>query len=262
MGYAVRMSLMWVLLVVATVGGVSAVADANANAIAVKVVLFPFRHAVVSARVDSFVKQYGLREGEAFRKDALIVQLEEDNYLQMFLRAKSSWEEKKSLLRFSATNCERNEDLFKKGVLGNKELETGKLEKESAEAQLQFAAANMEIAKLQLDACRITAPFNGRLSKKVVQDYEYVRAGQPMIEIIDDEQLLAVMYLPSSLRKSIDRNMELKVRIDETGTVHFGKIYEISAQIDPRSRTFEVKVLLDNHARKLTAGMAGVLLNH
>lgn len=227
----------------------------------VKVVLFPFRHAVISARVDSFVKQYQIREGEEFKKDSLIVTLEEDNYMQEFLRAQSAWEEKKSVLRFATSKAERNDDLFRKGVLGHNELEEGKLQKESAEAQLQIAASNMEIAKQHLEACRLIAPFNGRLAKKKVQDFEYVRAGQPLMEIIDDEQLLAVMYLPSARRQLVGKNMEMSIKVDETGTTHIGQVYEISGQIDPRSRTFEVKILIDNRDRKLTAGMAGALLD-
>ena len=225
-----------------------------------KVVLFPFRHAVISARVDSFVKQYQVREGEEFKKDSLIVTLEDDNYMQSFLRAQAAWEEKKSALKYADSNAFRNDDLFKKGVLGHKELEAGKLEKETAQAQLQSMTAAMEIAKLSLEGCKIIAPFNGRLAKKTVQDFEYVRAGQPMLEIIDDEQLLAVMYLPSARRNLVGKNMEMRIKVDETGTTHIGHVYEISGQIDPRSRTFEVKVLIDNRDRKLTAGMAGVLL--
>ena len=227
----------------------------------VKVVLFPFRHAVISARVDSFVKQYQVREGEEFKKDSLVVTLEEDNYLQEFLRAQAAWEEKKSALKFANSNAERNDDLFKKGVLGHKELEEGKLQKETAEAQIQVAAASMEIAKEHLEACKIIAPFNGRLSKKTIQDFEYVRAGQPLMELIDDEQLLAVMYLPSARKQTIGKNMEMRIKVDETGTTHIGQVYEVSGQIDPRSRTFEVKILIDNRDRKLTAGMAGVLLD-
>ena len=34
----------------------------------------------------------------------------------------------------------------------------------------------------------------------------------------------------------------------------------ISGEIDPGSRTFEIKVLLDNRDRKLAAGMSGKLM--
>jgi len=226
----------------------------------VRVVLFPIKHAVISARVDSFIKLYAFREGDEFRKNDMIATLEEDYYKQMYLRSQAATEEKKSAVKYSTSNCVRNEDLFKQGISGHKELETSKLELESAQAQLKFAKANMDIAKLNLDACKILAPFDGRLSKKIIEDFEYVRAGQPLMEIIDDNQLLAVMYLPSMMKKDITKNMELEVKIDETGTIHIGRVYEIAGEIDPRSRTFEVKALINNYEKKLASGMSGILL--
>ncbi len=226
----------------------------------VRVVLFPYKHAVISARVDSFIKLYAFREGDEFKKNDLIATLEDDYYKQMYLRSQAACEEKKSAVKYSTSNCARNEDLFKQGISGHKELETSKLELESAQAQLKFARANMDIAKLNLNACKIMAPFNGRLSKKIIEDFEYVRAGQPLMEIIDDNQLLAVMYLPSMMKKDITKNMELEVKIDETGTIHIGRVYEIAGEIDPRSRTFEVKALINNYEKKLASGMSGILM--
>lgn len=232
----------------------------DVTGMAVRVVLFPVKRAVLSGRVDSFVKDYRFREGESFREGELIANLEDQIYRQMYLRAEASYKESESKLKFALSNLERNEDLFKKGIAGHKELETSKLEKESTEAQLQFAKANMEMAKLNLDACQLHAPFNGRLSKKLVEDYEYVRAGQPMMEIIDDNMLLAVMYLPSLMKEKIHKDLDLAFKIDETGTVHHGRVYMLSGEIDPRSRTFEVKALIGNKDKKLAPGMSGILV--
>jgi RND family efflux transporter MFP subunit len=226
----------------------------------VRVVLFPVKHAVISARVDSFIKHYSLLEGEEFKKGDQLATLEDNFYKQMFLRAKSACQEKESALKYSTSNLKRNEDLFRQGIAGHKELESSKLELESTQAQLDFTKANMEIARLNLEDCRIIAPFDGRLSKKVVADFEYVRAGQQLMEIIDDNQLLAVMYLPSLMKKSISKDMEMEFKIDETGSIHIGRVYEIAGEIDPRSRTFEVKALINNYDKKLSSGMSGVLI--
>jgi len=232
----------------------------NEDAFPIKIVLFPIKKAVISAKIDANVEQYKVKEGEAFRQGDVIATLEPSYYQQLFNRAEAQWKEKDSALKFAVTNAARNEDLFAKGVLGSKELEQGRLERETAEAQMQFAKANMEMAKLNLNDCKIIAPYDGRLSKRQVQEFEYVRTSQPIMEIIDDHQLLAVMYLPSSRKKDIKLGTDMEFRIDETGTTHSGRVYEIAGQIDARSRTFEVKTLIDNHNRTLTAGMSGVLI--
>ena len=87
-----------------------------------------------------------------------------------------------------------------------------------------------------------------------------MRASQQVINIIDDYQLLAVMHLPSSEINKVAIGKKMRVWIDETRTEHEGTINVISGEIDPGSRTFEIKVLLDNRARKLAAGMSGKLM--
>ena len=111
-----------------------------------------------------------------------------------------------------------------------------------------------------MKACRLVAPFAGRLIKKLVQEHEFVRASQQVINIIDDYQLLAVMHLPSSEINKVAIGKRMRVWIDETRTEHEGTINVISGEIDPGSRTFEIKVLLDNRDRKLAAGMSGKLM--
>jgi multidrug efflux pump subunit AcrA (membrane-fusion protein) len=66
------------------------------------------------------------------------------------------------------------------------------------------------------------------------------------------------MHFPSKEKNKIKEGMPLKFKIDETGKTYTGKVYEISGDIDPGSRTFQVKALIDNKAKKLSAGMSGV----
>jgi hypothetical protein len=90
------------------------------------------------------------------------------------------------------------------------------------------------------------APFPGRVISKMENEYDYVREGQPIIEVADDNKLLAVIHLPSEIIKKISVGMELKFKIDETNSEVSGRIYTVSGSVNPGSRTFEVKALIDN----------------
>ncbi len=212
----------------------------------VRVVLFPFRRAVISSIVDASVKECSVKEGESFAKGQVIVKLDDTLYRHRFLKVRA-------YATFAAEVHKNNLDLAKKGGIGRHALAKSKFEHQAAEAE-------MKIAQINLDACVIKAPFPGRLVKKIASEHEFVRIGQPVIEIIDDYRLLAAMHLPSPQRKSFRKGQEMKVRIDETETVHIGKVHELSAEIDPRSRTFKVKVLIDNSTRTLSAGMSGIVV--
>ncbi|MHB9139722.1 MAG: efflux RND transporter periplasmic adaptor subunit [Victivallaceae bacterium] len=225
-----------------------------------KVVIFPFRQAVISAEVDTAVKQYKFKEGECFKEGDVIAVLDDRVYLQKYEKAKSAQLEADAGMQFALKNFNRNEDLYKKGMQGMQDVEKSELEKDIATSKLNFSIANMKMAEIDLKACRLIAPFAGRLIKKQVQEHEFVRGSQPVISIIDDYQLLAVMHLPSSEMNKIAIGQSMRVWIDETRSEHEGSIYVISGEIDPGSRTFEIKVLIDNRKRKLAAGMSGKLM--
>lgn len=66
-----------------------------------------------------------------------------------------------------------------------------------AEANLRAAQADLEIARLQLDRSRITAPFNGRAIKRHVDLGQYVSTGTQLAEIYSIERV--EVSLPLSL---------------------------------------------------------------
>ncbi|MDD5728001.1 MAG: efflux RND transporter periplasmic adaptor subunit [Victivallales bacterium] len=225
----------------------------------VRVVIFPFREAVIPALADARVMKYYFYEGAAFPEGKVLAQLDKTVYEQRLLQIEAKLKEAEAGLDFAKRNAKRAEDLFQKGVQGHAELERAKLEAKIADAQYLSAKASYIVGKRELAMCDIIAPFAGRLVERLVNEYEYVRAGQPLMKIIDDNQLLAVMHLPSSVKNRTAIGQPMTVKIDETGTSHQGKIYKISGVIDPGSRTFEIKVLLDNSKGTLAAGMSGVL---
>ena len=228
-------------------------------ALPVKVVIFPFRQAVIPALTESRVMKYHFYEGEKFPAGKILAQLDKTVYKQVLLKIEASLKEAKANLTFADKNAKRAKEVFKKGMLGHTEMEKAELEAEIADAKYLSAEASYIVAKRELTLCDIAAPFNGRLVERLVNEYEYVRTGQPLMKIIDDNQLLAVMHLPSSEKNKIKLGQPMKIKVDETKTVHKGKIYKISGVIDPGSRTFEIKVLLDNKKALLSAGMSGVL---
>ena len=215
-----------------------------------KAVLFPFKRAVISTIIDTTVKTYLCKAGDSFSRGDVLVKLDDTLYREKFNKAKA-------YAAFANEVYRNNLALMKQGGIGHYELAKSKFE--SAAANAEF-----EIAKAKLESCVIKAPFAGRVIKKIANEYEYVQQGAPVVEIVDDNTLLAVTYISSSLLKTIKINDEMNIKIDETGTICKGKIYTISGDIDPRSRTFEIKILIDNKNKKLTVGMSGniILKNH
>jgi membrane fusion protein, multidrug efflux system len=232
----------------------------NAVSSAIKVVLFPYREAVISNTVTANVQEYKFKEGERFKEGDVLVRLDDRLYRQTKVKAEAQCAEAKAAQAFAEENLKRNQTLFERSAVGKSEVEQSRLDRENASAKLASAEASVKMAAIDLDACQIKAPFAGRMAKRSVKEHEFVTVGHPVVEILDDSQLLADMHLPAAMRPSVAPADELECKIDETNTVHKGKVYEIGGRIDYESRTFEVKVKIDNKDGKLSAGMSGILL--
>jgi len=235
-------------------------AAGDANELAAKIVLFPFRKAVIASRIDSVITRYNYKTGENFAKGAAIVKLDSGLYRQIRLKAEAELLEAETQLRFSEKIYQRNLGLYQDGALGNQELDRSKLDSEIARSELRLMRAALKMAQLNVNFCTIKAPFAGKLIRKDIFEHEFVKAGQPVMEIIDDHKLLAFIHLPSARINTVKIGAKMKFRIDETGVEHEGAVYEIAGVIDPGSRTFEVKAVLDNARRTLVPGMSGILL--
>ena len=225
-----------------------------------KIVLFPIKRAEISSLVDSSVKEYNFKEGEDFKKNDVLVKLDREKYQQFYNIAEAELLESKVSSEYIKKSCKQNEELYEEGGLSRQELEKSKLELAVSESNYGQAKASLLIAKNKLDACEIEAPFSGKLVKKIVDKHEFVKETQPIMEIVDDTQLLAVIYFPSMKMKSMKKGKELNFIIDETGSKHVGKVYEIAGEIDPGSRTFKLKAIIDNDNKVLAPGMSGVLV--
>ena len=113
---------------------------------------------------------------------------------------------------------------------------------------------------LHLQFCVIKAPFDGTVEKLLIREYEMVRSGQPVLSIIDDNQLLAVMNLPTTEMSKIRIGLPVTIRIAENGRTVTGDVYEIASRADHRSETIEIRVRIDNSSHLFKAGMSGVLV--
>lgn len=252
------------LFLLSVFGGFLTTAAAHAASyddLPVKVVLFPFREVVLSARVDGVIAVHQKRNGERFRKGELLLRLDDRHCRNELMKAEAAFLEAKSTAEFSRKVMEDNRKLFRQDMQSELEMRKKELEVTVAESRRTVAEANREEAAMQLDYCSVKAPFEGRVERLFTKEYESVRTGQPLLSILDDDRLLGVMNLPSSLLGTTKPGGKVTIRIKENGQTVSGTIFEIAGRADHRSETFEVKALIDNSGHLLNAGMTGILVD-
>lgn len=222
-----------------------------------RVVFFPFREAILASRIDGVVLENNLRLGQRFKQGDLLVKLDPTQYLIEIEKVKAQETESLALQRFAKDQLVVQEDLFKQNLASEIELKKAQLDVETAKTRLDAIRISLKDVQNQLSYCEIRAPFAGRLEEIATRSFETLRAGQPLMKIIDDSQLKAVMFVPVYLLKELKLGTEVTVTCTDTAMTLKGTVYEISPRADHRSGTIEIHVLVQNPEGKITAGMTG-----
>jgi len=136
---------------------------------------------------------------------------------------------------------------------------------DSAGKQIQAAAAQTQKANVFLDYTRIFAPTNGIVDTRVALPGEVVNPGQPILTLIDQDDLWVRADVEESYINEIHLGDVFTVRLPSgdtrQGTVFYrGVDADFATQRDVSRtkrdiRTFEIRLRCDNHDRSLAVGM-------
>lgn len=127
---------------------------------------------------------------------------------------------------------------------------------DAVNTRLRTADAGLVEARTMLQYTEITAPFDGVVTRKLVEVGDLATPGKPLLEMENSSLLRFECEIPEALIDRVTMGSELPVRVDAAGAELVGKVSEIAPSASAGSRTFLVKLDLPA-AEKLRAGQFG-----
>jgi len=153
---------------------------------------------------------------------------------------------------------ERIERLYERQAAPQKQLDDARAGYEAAVANLRAAEEAVKAAKMYVSYTQITAPFDGVVVEKRVEVGDMAAPGMPLFVIEDVSRVKIEAAVPESTVSRLEIGQPVTVQIQ--GQPYEGKLGELLPAGDPHSRTFTVRVWLDNPRRELRSGMFARLL--
>lgn len=151
---------------------------------------------------------------------------------------------------------------YDKGIAGKDALDTAQGQLDEAEADIAYAAAVLELAETNLKFTRIAAPFAGRLSRRMVDPGNLVKADDTLLTTlvaldpiyvafdIDERTVLRLRDLikKGEIRSSREttRYVQIGLASDEDDFPLRGRIVFRDNQIDVGTGTLRLRALLNN----------------
>jgi len=125
-------------------------------------------------------------------------------------------------------------------------------------ARVKQAEAGLEQANLSLENSIVKSPIKGLVSAVRTEEGEIISPGQPVISVIDVDQLYLEVAVTSATMSRLKEGDRVRI-IPEAirGDELAGEIDTISPEADQASRNFPVKIILDNSEHKIKPGMFG-----
>jgi RND family efflux transporter MFP subunit len=124
-------------------------------------------------------------------------------------------------------------------------------EAEEARALLLSDLGAIEAA---LELRRIRAPVAGIILARHVTAGEFASSDQPILELVNVDRLHAEILFPAEMFGTMQVGDNIILRAEQGDSQRVGQINAIDPIIDAGSRSFGVRVLIDNADMALTAG--------
>ena len=204
------------------------------------------RHStMISSEMGGRIDQLPLRDGERFKEGQLLVEFNCSVEEAQLNKAKATLEKKNK-------TYEVNQRLSELKSISTLEVSVAKTEAEEAKA-------DVNVAQAVLKRCAIYAPFSGKVVEVAARQFQSVRPGDPLLEIIDDKNLEVEFMAPSDSTTNLKPGKHFRVTLDELGKTFNAQITRIGGRVDAVSQTIKVYGRITDKSSELLPGMSGAI---
>lgn len=187
------------------------------------------------------VRRVLVSEGQQVGKGQLIAEMDDTQARNMLASAE-------------ATMAQANDGLQRMTMLH----EAGSLpEAQWVEVQSRVAQAKaqLEVARKNLQDCRLVAPVSGVVGKKAVKAGETALPSQAVVTILDVSSVKVKVSVPEAEMNGIGAGTASTIYVEAAGKTVSGGRIEKGVQADALTHTYDIRINVQNSDRRLLPGM-------
>ena len=219
--------------------------------------LVEIRKVTVAAEVTGKIKKVLVEEGTPVVKDKTVVARIDDVWSRLAeRRCRAQIASTDAKLQYELAELDRQERLSEKNVTSKSELQSQQAAVGELQALLKEANVRLEEESERTLRCEIRAPFDGTVVLKHAEEGQHVSPGSPIIDIVSRGEIDARIMVPESVINFVSLDKVLPIRVDPLGEEAPGKVVSVTPYGLSASRTFPVRVRLDDQQGRLKVGMS------
>lgn len=219
-------------------------------------------------RVSGYIDAVNYREGDEVRKGQVLFTIDDRSYRAALEQAKAELARARSQASLARSESGRSEKLIGTQAISREAWEQRRSAASQAQADVLAAEAAVDMAQLNFDFTRVTAPIDGRASRAMITAGNLVTAGDSasvLTTLVSQQQ----MYVYFDVDENTFLNYQAMTRqgqqrhalpaeiglVGEQGFPHQGRIDFMDNQLTASTGTIRMRALLDNQQRQFTPGL-------
>ena len=196
----------------------------------------------LTAKVTDIVSRVNFEDGDFVEKGKVLVVQSSEEQSALLAEARANLDDAKTQLR-------RLQDLGKKNLVPDSEIDAAKAQADAAKARLDSIEARMEDRLVR-------APFSGLLGFRQVSPGTLLTNSTPITTLDDISVIKLDFSVPELYLKVLEPGFRILAHSEAFAGRQFeGRIRTIGSRIDPVTRAVTVRAIIPNEDRLLRPGM-------
>jgi multidrug efflux system membrane fusion protein len=221
-----------------------------------------FNTVTISSRVDGELQKLAFKEGQDVHAGDLLAQIDPEPFKTQVAQLEAKKAQDEAQLAFAQVELKRDADLLATKIVSQEVYDTQKAQVDQFAAAVRADQAAIDNARVQLNYTRITAPIDGRVGIRLVDEGNMIRGGTSngIVVLTQLRPTSLIFTLPEQTLPDIQRQFSqgdmtvLALDRDNSGVLDEGKLAVVDNQIDTATGTIRLKATFPNPDLRLWPG--------
>ena len=202
--------------------------------------------AALAFRIGGRMVARSINVGDRVEPGQVIAKLDPENELNAQRSAEAALTAAQGQLNYARGHFDRQRQLLANGHTTRARFDQAQKALQNAQSGVENATAQLQLARDRVGYATLTADSAGTVTARGAEPGEVVQAGQMIVRLARQGGLDAVFDVPAPVLRAAPAGSQISIRLADDPTVTTtGQVREVAPQADPVTRTFEVKVALD-----------------
>lgn len=201
--------------------------------------------------------------GDVVKTGDVVARIDPRDFEVNLRNVEAQLSEARAALERAAGDFRRQQNIFNTdpGATSERAVDRAREERDRASATVDSLTASVTTAQDQLDDTTLRAPYDGTVVATYVENFQNVRAKQPIVRILDTSHIEIVVNIPENLISMAVSVHTVLLSFDAfPGREFEGRISEVGTEASQTTRTFPVTLIMEQPEDvQILPGMAGAV---